>query len=110
MSLSQLPHKPNRHDLRKALVRLQMEMHSQEIRQASGELLEPLTRLKKMTGNLQDGLGIKHAPLWGLGAVVALGFLTGKGARSGNLARLIRLGSSLIPLIRVFMQPPSGRP
>lgn len=47
MSLSQLPHKPNRHDLRKALVRLQMEMHRQEIRQASGELLEPLTRLKK---------------------------------------------------------------
>ncbi|GGU56344.1 hypothetical protein GCM10009504_11530 [Pseudomonas laurentiana] len=110
MSLSQLPHKPNRQDLRKALVRLQMEMHRQEIRQESSQLLAPLTRLKTMTGNLQNGLGIKHAPLWGLGAIVALGFLTGKGARSGNLARLIRLGSSLVPLVKVFMQNSSGKP
>jgi len=36
--------------------------------------------------------------------VVALGFLTGKGVRSGNLARLVRLGSSLLPLVRLYLQ------
>ncbi|MNP69218.1 hypothetical protein D3C76_1652880 [compost metagenome] len=57
-----------------------------------------------MGGSLHEGLGIKHAPLWGIGAVVALGFLTGKGVRSGNLSRLVRLGSSLLPLIRLYLQ------
>ncbi|MNV87872.1 hypothetical protein D3C71_1820290 [compost metagenome] len=57
-----------------------------------------------MGDSLQDGLGIKHAPLWGLGAVVALGFLTGKGVRSGNMARLLRLGGSLLPLLRIYLQ------
>ncbi|MNO10207.1 hypothetical protein D3C81_2339200 [compost metagenome] len=57
-----------------------------------------------MGGSLQDGLGIKHAPLWGIGAVVALGFLTGKGVRSGNLSRLVRLGTTLLPLLKLYLQ------
>ncbi len=104
MSLPQLPNTRNPRELRKALLRLRLEMHRQEIRHESAQLLAPVRRLRGMGGSLQDGLGIKHAPLWGLGAVVALGFLTGKGARSGNLSRLVRLGSSLIPLVRLFLQ------
>lgn len=104
MSLPELPTTRNPRELRKALLRLRLEMHRQEIRHESAQLLEPVRRLRGMGGSLQDGLGIKHAPLWGLGAVVALGFLTGKGARSGNLSRLVRLGSSLIPLVRLFLQ------
>ncbi|MFG0630839.1 MAG: hypothetical protein ACLGJA_21665 [Gammaproteobacteria bacterium] len=104
MSLPELPNTRNPRELRKALLRLRLEMHRQEIRHESAQLLEPVRRLRGMGGSLQDGLGIKHAPLWGLGAVVALGFLTGKGARSGNLSRLVRLGSSLIPLVRLFLQ------
>ncbi|CAM3875268.1 hypothetical protein CCOS865_04966 [Pseudomonas reidholzensis] len=104
MSLPELPNTRNPRELRKALLRLRMEMHRQEIRHESSQLLEPVKRLRGMGGSLQDGLGIKHAPFWGLGAVVALGFLTGKGARSGNLSRLVRLGSSLMPLVRLFLQ------
>ncbi|MEX5587913.1 MULTISPECIES: hypothetical protein [Pseudomonas] len=104
MSLPELPNTRNPRELRKALLRLRLEMHRQEIRHESAQLLAPVRRLRGMGGSLQDGLGIKHAPLWGLGAVVALGFLTGKGARSGNLSRLVRLGSSLIPLVRLFLQ------
>ncbi|MCV9919778.1 hypothetical protein OIU19_13345 [Pseudomonas sp. BT-42-2] len=104
MSLPELPNTRNPRELRKALLRLRLEMHRQEIRHESAQLLAPVRRLRGMGGSLQDGLGIKHAPLWGLGAVVALGFLTGKGARSGNLSRLARLGSSLIPLVRLFLQ------
>lgn len=104
MSLPELPKTNDRRELRKALVRLRLEMHRQEIRHESGQLLNPLTRLRAMGDSLQSGLGIKHAPLWGIGAVVVLGFLTGKGAKSGSLSRMIRLGSSLVPLIKLFMK------
>jgi len=104
MSLPELPKTTDRRELRKALIRLRLEMHRQEIRHESGQLLTPLTRLRTMGDNLQGGLGIKHAPLWGIGAVVVLGFLTGKGAKGGGLIRMIRLGSSLIPLLKLAMQ------
>ncbi|MCU1732816.1 MULTISPECIES: hypothetical protein [unclassified Pseudomonas] len=113
MSLTELPQTTDRRELRKALVRLRMEMHRQEIRHEAGQALKPLTRLRSMGDNLQSGLqgglGIKHAPLWGIGALVVLGFLTGKGARSGNLGRLTKLTSSLLPLIRLFMQSPPNQ-
>lgn len=109
MSLPELPKTTDRRELRKAMVRLRMEMHRQEIRNEAGNALQPLTRLRNMGDSLQGGLGIKHAPLWGIGAVVLLGFITGKGARSGNLSRLTRLTSSLLPLIRLFMQQPPKR-
>lgn len=104
MSLPELPNTRNPRELRKALLRLRLEMHRQEIRHESRQLLEPVQRLRGMGASVQDGLGIKHAPLWGLGVVVAMGFLTGKGVRSGNLARLVRLGGSLAPLVRLFLQ------
>ncbi|MGR3896031.1 hypothetical protein [Pseudomonas sp. 1176_21] len=108
MSLPELPQTTDRRELRKALVRLRLEMRRQEIRHESGQLLKPLTRLRgvgdSLQGGLQGSLGIKHAPLWGIGAVVLLGFLTGKGARNGSLTRLAGVGSSLTPLIRLFMQ------
>jgi hypothetical protein len=60
----------------------------------------------------QDGFGIKHAPLWGVGVVTLLGFLTGKGAKSGGIGtmtRLVRLGAGLIPLIKLAMQGASRK-
>ena len=103
MNLPELPNTRNPRELRKALLRLRLEMHRQQIRQESARVLEPVTRLRGMGASLHDGMGIKHAPLWGIGAVVALGFLTGKGVRSGNLARLLRLGGTLAPLVRLFL-------
>ncbi len=82
MSLPELPHNSSRAEMRKALIRLRMEMHRQEIRHESRELLLPLQRMRGMTQNLQENFGIKHAPLWGVAAVTLLGFLTGKGART----------------------------
>lgn len=107
MSLPELPRNSSRQEMRKALIRLRMEMHRQEIRHETGQLMEPLQRMRGMKQNLQDGFGIKHAPLWGVAAVTLLGFLTGKGAKSGGIggvSRLIRLGTSLAPLIRLVMQ------
>jgi hypothetical protein len=113
MSAPELKQNPSRREMHKALVRLRMEMHRQEIRHESSQLINPLTRMRGMTQHLQDGLGIKHAPLWGIAGVVLLGFLTGKGSRSGgvdSLSRLVRLGTSLLPLIKLFMQGPPDKP
>ncbi|WP_442113306.1 hypothetical protein [Pseudomonas sp. NUPR-001] len=104
MSLPELPKTTNRRELRKALVRLRLEMHRQEIRHESSQMLAPLSRLRAVGDSLQGGLGIKHAPLWGIAAVVVLGFFTGKGTRNGSLSRMIRLGSSLLPLLKLVMQ------
>ncbi|TDF85662.1 hypothetical protein [Pseudomonas sp. H9] len=104
MSLPELPKTTNRRELRKALVRLRLEMHRQEIRHESAQMLAPLSRLRAVGDSLHSGLGIKHAPLWGIGAVVVLGFLTGKGTRSGSLSRMIRVGTSLLPLLKLVMQ------
>jgi hypothetical protein len=69
-------------------------------------MLEPLAACAAWAARSARAWG-QARPLWGLGAVVALGFLTGKGVRSGNMTRLLRLGTSLVPLIRLFLS--SGR-
>jgi hypothetical protein len=113
MNLPELPANSSRTEMRKALIRLRMEMHRQEIRHESAQLLQPLQRVRGMTQNLQDGFGIKHAPLWGVAAVTLLGFLTGKGAKNGgglnSLTRLVRLGTTLGPLIKLILQGSSRK-
>jgi len=112
MSLTEIPQNTSRREMRKALIRLRMEMHRQEIRHESQQLLAPLTKVHNMGQNWQDNLGIKHAPLWGVAAVTLLGFFTGKGAKGGSissLTRLVRLGAGLIPLIKLAMQGASRK-
>lgn len=96
--------------MRKALIRLRMEMHRD--RHESQQLMAPLNKVRNMGQHWQDSLGIKHAPLWGVAAVTLIGFFTGKGAKGGslsNLTRLVRLGAGLIPLIKLAMQGASRK-
>lgn len=112
MSLPDIPQNSSRREMRKALIRLRMEMHRQEIRHESQQLLQPLQRVRGLGQSWQQGFGIKHAPLWGVAAVILLGFLTGKGAKNGNIrsfARLVRLGAGLLPLIKLIMQGASRK-
>jgi hypothetical protein len=113
MSTPDSPQTHNRRELRKALIRLRMEMHRQEIRHESAQLMRPLHRMRGMAHDLPGSLGIKHAPLWGVAAVSLLGFFTGKGARSkrtGSVTRLIKLSASLMPIIRLILQSSGRRP
>ena len=113
MSLTELPQTNSRREMRKALIRLRMEMHRQESRHESQQLLLPLQKVRNMGQSWQDGFGIKHAPLWGVAAVTLLGFFTGKGAKGGSIGtmtRLVRLGAGLIPLIKLAMQGASRKP
>jgi hypothetical protein len=112
MSLTEIPQTASRREMRKALIRLRMEMHRQEIRHESQQLMAPLNKVRNLGHSWQDGLGIKHAPLWGVAAVTLIGFFTGKGAKGGgiaNLTRLVRLGAGLIPLIKLVMQGSSRK-
>ncbi|KTB54697.1 MULTISPECIES: hypothetical protein [Pseudomonas] len=107
MSMTEIPQNTSRREMRKALIRLRMEMHRQEIRHESQQMMAPLNKMRDMRHNWQDSLGIKHAPLWGVAAVTLMGFFTGKGAKGGgisSLTRLVRLGAGLIPLIKLAMQ------
>ncbi|WP_248796697.1 hypothetical protein [Pseudomonas sp. MWU13-2105] len=113
MSLPELTHIHTRRDMRKALIRLRMEMHRQEIRHESRELLQPLQRLRGLGQNWQANLGIKHAPLWGIGIVTLLGFMSGRGAKGSgvdSLSRWARLGASLLPLIRLALRGGASKP
>ena len=113
MSVPELPQTHNRRELRKALIRLRMEMHRQEIRHESAQMMRPLHRMRGMATDLPGSLGIKHAPLWGVGIVSLLGFLTGKGARSkrtGSVTRLVKLSASVLPIIRLILQTSGRRP
>ncbi|NWB87929.1 MULTISPECIES: hypothetical protein [Pseudomonas] len=113
MSLPDLTHLHTRRDMRKALIRLRMEMHRQEIRHESRELLQPLQRMRGLGQNWQANLGLKHAPLWGIGIVTLLGFMSGRGAKGGgvdSLSRWARLGASLLPLIRLALRGTASKP
>ncbi len=112
MSLPDLTHLHSRRDMHKALIRLRMEMHRQEIRHESRELLQPLQRMRGLGQDWQAKLGLKHAPLWGIGIVALLGFLGAKGAKGGavdSLSRWARLGASLLPLIRLALRGTSSK-
>ncbi|MGC5701077.1 hypothetical protein J4P02_12825 [Pseudomonas sp. NFXW11] len=112
MKLPDIPQNASRQEMRKALIRLRMEMHRQEIRNESRQLLQPLQRIRGLGQSWQQGLGIKHAPLWGVALVTVLGFITGKGAKGGggNLLRLVRLGTGLLPLLKLVLQGASRKP
>ncbi|AJZ96824.1 MULTISPECIES: hypothetical protein [Pseudomonas] len=112
MSITEIPKTTSRREMRKALIRLRMEMHRQEIRHESQQLMLPLNKVRNLGHNWQDSLGLKHAPLWGVAAVTLMGFFTGKGAKGGgigSLTRLVRLGAGLIPLIKLAMQGSSRK-
>ena len=112
MSMTEIPQNTSRREMRKALIRLRMEMHRQEIRHESQQLMAPLHKMRTMRHSWQDSLGIKHAPLWGVAAVTLMGFFTGKGAKGGSISsitRLVRLGAGLIPLIKLAMQGSSRK-
>ena len=113
MNLPEMPKNASRQELRKTLIRLRMEMHRQEIRHESQQLLQPLQKMRGMTSNWQENLGIKHAPLWGIGIVSLLGFLTGRSAKSKGSegsSRWIGLTTGLLPLIKMVIQAATRKP
>ncbi len=48
MSITEIPQTTSRREMRKALIRLRMEMHRQEIRHESQQLMLPLNKVRNM--------------------------------------------------------------
>ncbi|MEK1906922.1 MAG: hypothetical protein AAAB13_14155 [Pseudomonas sp.] len=103
MNLPELPHNCSRRELRRTLIRMRLEMHRQEIRHESLLLTRPFRQVQGLARDLPASLGLKHAPLWGIAGVGALGFLL---ARGGDISRWASLGSRLYPLLLAALRPP----
>ncbi|HSC82377.1 MAG TPA: hypothetical protein VLC30_02065 [Pseudomonas sp.] len=105
MSLPAPPRSSSRRELRKAVIRLRLEMHRQELRHESLLLTRPLRQLRGLARELPASLDIPHAPLWGAAGIGLLGFLL---ARGGNAERWLSIGSRLYKLLLSSLRPPGS--
>ncbi len=83
--MSQLPVNAtglSRRELRKAVIRLRLEMQRQQLRRESQLLVQPFRQAQGLGHNLSQQLfGGGNAALWGAGGAALLGVLLGKGGR-----------------------------
>lgn len=102
--MSEMPDARNltRAELRKAIVRLRLEMQRQQLRQEGELLLQPLKQARHVGQSLRGGLG-GNIPLWGAGGAAALALLFG---RKHRWIRLLRLGIALAPVILQMRRKP----
>ncbi|WP_447747973.1 hypothetical protein [Pseudomonas nicosulfuronedens] len=102
--MSEMPDARNltRTELRKAIIRLRLEMQRQQIRQEGELLLQPLKQARSLSQNLRSGLS-GSAPLWGAGGAAALALLLG---RKRRWIRLLRVGIALVPIILQMRSKP----
>lgn len=105
--MSEMPDARNlsRAELRKAIIRLRLEMQRQQIRQEGELLLQPLKQARSLGQNLRSGLS-GSAPLWGAGGAAALALLLG---RKRRWVRLLRVGIALAPLILQMRSKPEPK-
>ena len=104
MSLPDLPSNASRRELRKAMLRMRLEMRRQEIRHEALLLMQPLRQARDIGMNLRSS----SAPLWFAGGTVALAGLLG-GKRGWR--RWLRIALVLAPLLRrrnSATPPPTG--
>jgi hypothetical protein len=98
MSLPELHTNSSRQEMRKALIRLRMEMHRQEIRHEVRATAATLAACARHEAKPAGRFRHQARATVGRGRIVTLlGFLTGKGARwwrTGRLTRPDSLGTS----------------
>lgn len=109
MNPPSLPEHASPQQMRKALVRMRLELHRQELHYESLRLVQPLQQMRTWP----QRLNLRHAPLWGLAGITLLGFLGGRGT---GLHRWLRQAGPYVPLavavLRLFgrLRPRSGPP
>lgn len=103
--MSELPESArhlSRTELRKAIVRLRLEMQRQQLKHESDLLLQPLKQARHLGQSLRGS-----TPLWaGAGGAAALALLFGK----RRWIRLLRIGVALAPLLLQLCKPRSEPP
>ncbi|MGX5219924.1 hypothetical protein [Pseudomonas sp. S9] len=99
--LPPLPVNASRRELRKAMLRMRLEMHRQELRHETLVMLEPLRKAKSFGGQLAGG----GSSLWITGGAV---LLAGLGLKKSNWRRWIKIALIALPLLR--RSPPRQQP
>ncbi|WP_339510320.1 hypothetical protein [Pseudomonas sp. RL_15y_Pfl2_60] len=99
--LPQLPVNASRRELRKAMLRMRLEMHRQELRHETLVMLEPLRKAKSFGSQLRGG----GSSLWITGGAV---LLAGLGLKKSNWRRWIKIALIALPLLR--RTPPRHQP
>lgn len=94
MNQPHLPSHGSRREMRKAMLRMRLEMRRQEIRHEALLLTQPLRQVRDMSMNLRSS---GSAPLWLTGGALAFAtLLRGK----GGWRRWLRIALILTPLLR----------
>jgi hypothetical protein len=97
MNLPELPAKASRSELRKAMLRLRLEMHRQELRHETLVLLQPIRQAQYLGSHWREELRNSNAPLWvASGALLLATF----GVRHVNWRRWLRIALIVFPLLR----------
>lgn len=94
--LPPLPARPSRRELRKAVLRLRLEVQRQQLQQEGQLLLQPLRQARDLGQGLRQQLA-GSGPLWAAGGGAAALALLFSGKR--RWLRLARLGLVLAPLL-----------
>lgn len=97
MNLPELPTKASRSELRKAMLRMRLEMHRQELRHETMVLMQPLRQAQYFSSHWRTELGKSNAPLWVAGGALLLATF---GVRRNNWRRWIRIALIAFPLLR----------
>lgn len=98
-----LPPGASRRELRKAVLRMRLEMHRQELRHEILQITHPLQQVREYGQRLRKG----NAPFLLTGGALALAGLFG---RKRGWRRWLRLALIVMPLLRRMQRETSGRP
>ncbi|TRX75791.1 hypothetical protein [Pseudomonas mangiferae] len=101
--MSSEPHFASRRDLRKAVIRLRLELHRQQLQHESLLITQPLRRVRGASYSVKESLRAGNAPVWGMAGASLLSFVLN---RRRGVFGLVRLGTSLLPLIRMVRRKP----
>ncbi|MNZ46613.1 hypothetical protein D3C78_642980 [compost metagenome] len=86
----------SRHELRKTIIRLRLELQRQQLVHESQQVLRPLRQARNLGQSVRQQLR-GNVPLWaGTGGAVLLALLAG---RNRKWSRLLRLAIALTPLL-----------
>lgn len=102
--LPQLPAKASRRELRKAMLRMRLEMHRQELRHETLVMLAPLRKVRDVGSHWREQLGGGNLPLWAAGGAV---FLAAVGLKKTSWRRWLKIALIAVPLLR--RNPPARK-
>jgi hypothetical protein len=98
-----IPPGASRREMRKAVLRMRLEMHRQELRNELLQVAHPLQQVREYGQRLRAG----NAPFLLTGGALALAGLFG---RKRGWRRWLRLALIAMPLLRRMQRETSGRP